>query len=142
VDMDGEARYPWAAAAEGGFPGATTHDVRDSLRLRTNWFFSGIETPGQLGPVISAAMAVAAGLATHVVCFRSVFESTAQAASGRAAALTERFARASGHMEWRAPFGAASPANWIAMYAQRYMHEHGLPREQLAQIALNDRRNA
>jgi acetyl-CoA acetyltransferase len=71
-----------------------------------------------------------------------VFESTAQAAVGRAAALTARFTRVTGHMEWRAPFGAASPANWIAMYAQRYMSEHGMTREQLAQIALNARRNA
>jgi acetyl-CoA acetyltransferase len=141
-DIDGAASYPGPVSAEAGFGGATTHDVRDALGLRTRWFSSGVETPGQLGPVINASLAVAGGVATHVVCFRSVFESTAQAAAGRAAALTERFTRVSGHMEWRAPFGAASPANWIAMYAQRYMHDYGLTREQLAQIALNARRNA
>jgi acetyl-CoA acetyltransferase len=141
-DIDGVASYPGPVSSEAGFGGATTHEVRDALGLRTRWFVSGNETPGQLGPVIYASLAVAAGLATHVVCFRSVWESTAQAAVGRAAALTERFDRVTGHMEWRAPFGAASPANWIAMYAQRYMHEHGMTREQLAQIALNARRNA
>ena len=32
--------------------------------------------------------------------------------------------------------------NWLALVAQRRMHEFGLTREQLAQIALNGRRNA
>jgi acetyl-CoA acetyltransferase len=141
-DIDGVASYPGPVMAEAGFAGAGTHDVRDTLGIRTRWFNSGLETPGQLGPVMYAAAAVACGLADHVVCFRSVFESTGQAAVGRAAALTEQFTRATGHLEWRAPFGAASAANWIALYAQRYMSEHGLTREQLAQVALNARRNA
>ena len=45
-------------------------------------------------------------------------------------------------MEWTLPFGAASAACWIAMFAQRHFHEYGTTREQLAQIALNARRNA
>jgi acetyl-CoA acetyltransferase len=141
-DIDGVASYPGPVQAEAGFAGAGTHDVRDALGIRTRWFTSGLETPGQLGPVMYAASAVACGLADHVVCFRSVFESTGQAAVGRAAALSQHFTRATGHTEYRMPFGAASAANWIAMYAERYMSEHGLTREQLAQIALNARRNA
>lgn len=39
------------------------------------------------------------------------------------------------------PFGARPP-NLLALYAQRYMHDYGLTREQLGQIALNSRRNA
>jgi acetyl-CoA acetyltransferase len=35
-----------------------------------------------------------------------------------------------------------SAANWIALVAQRRVHEFGLTRTQLAQIALNGRRNA
>ena len=45
-------------------------------------------------------------------------------------------------MQWTLPFGAVSAANWLAMIAQRRMYEFGLTREQLAQIALNGRRNA
>jgi acetyl-CoA acetyltransferase len=45
-------------------------------------------------------------------------------------------------MQWSLPYGAPSAANWIAMYAQRHFHEFGTTREQLAQIALNGRRNA
>ncbi|EUA51466.1 putative diterpenoid dioxygenase [Mycobacterium xenopi 3993] len=45
-------------------------------------------------------------------------------------------------MEWVAPFGALSAANWLAMPAQRYMHDFGLRREHLGVIAINARRNA
>ena len=45
-------------------------------------------------------------------------------------------------MQWTLPFGAPSAANWIGMMAQRHFHEFGTTREQLAQIALNARRNA
>jgi len=50
--------------------------------------------------------------------------------------------RAGGFMQWSLPFGAASAANWIGMCAQRHFHEYGTTREQLAQIALNARKNA
>ena len=45
-------------------------------------------------------------------------------------------------MQWSLPFGAVSAANWIALVGQRRIHEFGLTREQLGQIALNARRNA
>jgi acetyl-CoA acetyltransferase len=50
--------------------------------------------------------------------------------------------RVGGFMQWTIPFGAVSAANWLALVAQRRVHEFGLTREQLAQIALNGRRNA
>jgi acetyl-CoA acetyltransferase len=140
-DIDGVASYPGPVAAEAGFVGATTHDVRDAFGIRTTWHVSGVETSGQIGTLLDAAAAVASGRATHVLCFRSVWEATAQAA-GRAAALTTKMSRASGHSEFRMPFGAASPANWIGMYAQRYMHEFGLTREQIGKLVINSRTNA
>jgi acetyl-CoA acetyltransferase len=141
-DVDGVASYPGPIAGEAGFVGATTIDMRDALGLRTSWFMAGPEGAAQLGPVVEACMAVTTGLANHVLCFRSVWESTAQMEVGRAAAITAYLERANTHLEYRAPFGAPSAANWIGIYAQRYMHEFGLTREQLAQIALNARRNA
>jgi acetyl-CoA acetyltransferase len=139
-DIDGIASYPGPISAEAGFVGATTHDVRDALGLTTRWFVSSVETSGQIGTLFDAAAAVASGRANHVVCFRSVWEATAQSA-GRASALTQA-PRASGHAEFRLPFGAASPANWIGMYAQRYMHDFGLTREQIGKLVMNSRRNA
>ena len=50
--------------------------------------------------------------------------------------------RATNFMQWTLPFGAPSAAIWIGMMANRHFHEFGTTREQLAQIALNARRNA
>ena len=45
-------------------------------------------------------------------------------------------------VQWTLPFRAYSAANWLALYAQRHFYEFGTTREQLAQIAVNARRNA
>jgi acetyl-CoA acetyltransferase len=140
--IDGVASYPGPVQAEGGFVGATTHDIRNALGLRTTWYLSGVESAGQIGTLLDGCSAVATGRATHVLAFRSVWEATAQAAIGRAAAITGYMTRASGHPAWRVPFGAASAANWIALMAQRYMYEFGLSRRQLGNVAINARRNA
>ena len=47
-----------------------------------------------------------------------------------------------GYMQWMAPYYALSAACWVAQYAMRQMHRHGMTREQLAQVALNATRNA
>ena len=98
--------------------------------------------------LIAACLAVGAGLARHVLVYRTVSESTAQGPGGRqgiggsgggGGGGVPRF---SGFLQWSLPFGAVSAVNWIALVAQRRMHEFGLTREQLGQIALNGRRNA
>ena len=50
--------------------------------------------------------------------------------------------RAAGQAAWRSPFGALSPANWIAMNANQYLHRYSATRELLGWIALNGRANA
>jgi acetyl-CoA acetyltransferase len=45
-------------------------------------------------------------------------------------------------MEGRAPFGALSAANWIAMAASQHFARYGTTRQQLGAIALNARANA
>jgi acetyl-CoA acetyltransferase len=137
-DIDGIASYPGPGVPDPGFSGASVHDVRNALGLRSRWYMSGLETAGQIGPAIEACMAVTLGLANHVVVFRSVWE---QAGGGRASVLFTG-GKLPPQLEWVAPFGALSAANWLAMPAQRYMHDFGLTREQLGWIALNARRNA
>ena len=145
TDIDGLATYPGGfVPGAPGFTGAGISDVHDALRLKLNWYSGGLELPGQFGSVVNACMAVATGLARHVLCFRSVWESTAQGGGRRAGIGTGGGSgfRASGPQQWTLPFGAASAAVWIAMFCQRHFHEYGTTREQLAWIALNDRRNA
>lgn len=145
ADIDGLATYPGADNLDPGFAGAGATQVIDALGLQVDWYLGACETSGQLGPVVAACMAVATGMARHVVCFRTVNESTAQQGRGRAAAMSAGSATQRGvarHWgEWSVPFGAFPP-NIFAMHAQRYMHRYGLTREQLAQVALNARRNA
>ena len=140
--IDGLSTYPgMEMGMPAGFTGAGAAEVHDALRLELDWYDSGLETAGQLGSVVKAAMAVACGLATHVLCFRSVWEGTAQGTQGRKG-IGAGVPKATGIMEWSIPFSAASAAVWIAMYAQLHFHRYGTTREQLAWIALNARRNA
>ena len=146
-DIDGIATYPGNMDTPPGFSGVGVTELQDALRLDLSWYAGGLEAPGQLGSVIGALAAVATGLANHVVCFRTVWEATAQGGGGRAAVTVGgggggRGVRMGGFLQWSLPFGAPSAANWIAMHARRYMHEFGLTREQLAWIPINARRNA
>ncbi len=146
-DIDGVSTYPGAMTQPRGFNGAGAYEVIDALRLEVDWYDSGVETSGQLGSVMKACMAVGAGMANHVLCFRSVWEGSAQGSGGRASLMAANQdpggpIYASGVGEWTLPFGSASAACWIAMYAQAHMHRYGTTTEQLAQIALNARRNA
>ncbi len=143
-EIDGLSTYPGMGGPP-GFSGAGAIAVHDALRLELQWFDSGIETSGQLGSVIKACLAVGAGLANHVLCFRSVWEGSAQGTKGRAGVMPGGGQRSQGRTpggEWTLPFAAPSAAVWVAMFAQRHFHRYGTTREQLAQIALNARKNA
>jgi len=145
-DIDGLSTYPGGVDLSPGFSGAGVIQVQDALRLELDWFTGGVEMSGQLGSVINACMAVATGLARHVLCFRSIWESTAQGKSGRGGfglgSVDESRRRVGEEMQWTIPFRSYSPANWIGMFAQRHFHEFGTTREQMAQIPLNARKNA
>jgi acetyl-CoA acetyltransferase len=144
-DIDGLSTYPGMGTGTAGFAGPTSPEVQDALRLRLNWHDGGGEGPGQMRALIAACVAVGAGLARHVLVYRTVTESTAQGEGGRQGIGGDGRAgvpRFSGFLQWTLPFGAVSAVNWIALTAQRRMHEFGLTREQLGQIALNGRRNA
>lgn len=147
ADIDGISTYPGALEVPPGFSGAGVVEVQDALRLDLSWWSGALELPSQLGAVVNAVLAVSAGLAKHVLCFRSVFEGSAQGQKGRSAVMPgggggSAGFRASGFMEWLLPYAAPSAATWIAMFATRHFHEYGTTREQLAQIALNARKNA
>jgi acetyl-CoA acetyltransferase len=146
ADLDGIATYPGNMAVPPGFSGVGVTEVHEALRLDLNWFAGGPEAPGQLGSVIDACAAVATGLANHVLCFRTVWEGTAQAGGGRASVTPGggggRIPRMGSFMQWSMPYGAPSAANWIAMMATRHFHEFGTTREHLGAIAINARTNA
>jgi acetyl-CoA acetyltransferase len=145
-DIDGLSTYPGMGSGGSGFAGPTSPEVQEAMGLSLNWHDGGGEGAGQMRAVISASLAVAAGLARHVLVYRTVTEGSAQGTGGRqgiggsgGGGSVPRFG---GFMQWSLPFGAVSAANWLAMVAQRRMHEFGLTREQLGAIAINNRANA
>ena len=147
ADIDGIATYPGANQGPPGFAGPGTPEVQDALRLEVNWHSGGIEGAAQLAAVVNAVLAVGAGLARHVLVYRTVTESSAQGGGGRSGIGMDGGGgggapRFGGPLQWSLPFRAYSAANWLAMNCQRHMHEFGTTPEQLAQIALNGRRNA
>jgi len=142
ADIDGLAAYPGNMMGDtSGNAGPGTPTVQDALRLSLNWHSGSPEGPAQIQAAINAVMAVSFGLARHVLVYRTVTESTAQGTGGRAG-IGVGTAGIRGPFQWSLPFRAYSAANWLAMNAQRHFHEFGTTREQLAQIALNGRRNA
>ena len=140
-DIDGLSTYPGMGAGTPGFGGPPTPEVQDALGLSLNWHDGGGEGPAQMRAVMAASLAVAAGLAKHVLVYRTVTEGSAQGTGGRqpmggtgGGGSVPRFGS---FMQWSLPYGAVSAANWLAMVGQRRMHEFGLTREQLGQIAIN-----
>jgi acetyl-CoA acetyltransferase/uncharacterized OB-fold protein len=140
ADIDGLSTYPGMAGMGMSEGGVTA--VEEALRVHPTWTNGGGDLPGPGGSVIAAMLAVASGVCRHVLCFRTVWESS-YATLGLAAQSGMGGARVSGSlMEWRAPFGAMSASNWIAMNANHYLHRYGATREVLGWIALNGRVNA
>ncbi len=140
-DIDGVAAYPGNIVAPVGYGGPQISEVQDALRLSLNWSSSGLESTGQLGPLINAALAVQSGICNHVLCYCTTWESTAQGLASKSG-VKPVGDRATGQFAFMLPFGAHSPANWTALYAQHYFDEFGTTREELAQIALTARANA
>lgn len=140
ADIDGLTTYPGASQAGPGFSGASLRDIHDALGIRPNWVAGGVESPGQLGAVVDAMLAVAGGLANHVLCWRSIWEGTAQG-SGRRQGYGARGGRPSGMLGWQLPYGATA-ANLAGLQLSARMTRYGLTREQLASIAIVQRANA
>ena len=137
--IDGVSTYPGRVPSMGISP-VGVGEVIEGFGIKASWRAGGGEITSQLGAVVAAADAVRAGHARHVMCFRTVYEAAGIARPDEYPPLPRE--ELDGYRQWLAPYGANSAANWIAQYATRHMVKYGLTREQLAQIALTDRKNA
>jgi acetyl-CoA acetyltransferase/uncharacterized OB-fold protein len=138
-DIDGLATYPGAGAAYGGFGEGGVTALESALGLEPTWYNGGSETFGPCGSLISAMLAIAGGLARHVLCFRTVWEASYGELVRRGRIAQDPPRRLDG---WMKPFGATSAAHTLAQNAQRHFHRYGTTRETLGWIALNQRANA
>jgi acetyl-CoA acetyltransferase len=117
-------------------------EIARSVGIRDLRLFSRIPHGGGAACAIvhQAAMAVATGMAEVVVCYRAL--------NGRSG-QRYGFGVAEGpttsdliHWSWYLPYGLLTPASWVAMYTQRYMHEYGLTSEDLGRLSVVTRQYA
>ena len=92
--------------------------------------------------VHQAALAVAAGAAEVVICYRALNERSGRRfgqVSAGAAAMPTTSGIDNG---WHYPMGLSTPAATVAMAARRYMHSYGATSEDFGAVAVADRRHA
>lgn len=142
ADIDGVSCYPGARPDMPYFGPVGANQLIDALRLKVNWYSSGLEGGAQLAAIINGYCAIKAGLARHVLCFRTVKEGTGGASWKESARPKVERSRVWGEYQWQLPFNAISAMQWLAPYAQRHFHLYGTRREHLGAIAVNGRRNA
>ena len=101
-------------------------------------FFSSIAVGGATAVwmVAEAAMAIASGQAVVVLCVRGDNTLSGISSSGMLALIREMC-----HGEFEFPYGLTTPGGY-ALAAQRYLHDFGATREQLAAVAVTMRKHA
>ena len=134
-EIDGIMPFPHLGTAEEFAANLGVEDLR----------FAATVHMGGAAPVASlqdAAMAVATGIATHVL-----IPAGWNAYSGRRAmetVATDVTAIPGGGIarDYYLPYGLTAPPQWYALLARRHMHEFGTTREQLGAIAVAMRKHA
>ncbi|GAB2729816.1 lipid-transfer protein [Nocardioides pakistanensis] len=107
-------------------------------------FFSRVPHGGgaACGTVAQAAAAIATGMASVVVCWRAFNERSGERYGlGQAHRPVDTSADRAAY-SWMTPYGLSTPAQWVAMFAQRYMHEYGATSEDFGRVAVVDRKHA
>lgn len=93
-----------------------------------------------VGTVAQAVMAVATGQASTVVCYRALNgrsgKRMGQGVSG------DIISSDIIHWSWYMAYGMLIPGSWVAMIANKYMHNFGVTREDLGRVAIAQRQNA
>jgi acetyl-CoA acetyltransferase len=105
-------------------------------------FFSKIGYGGgaACATVQQASIAIATGVADTVVCYRAFNERSGHrfgSGAHRGEPTADGIA-----MGWVSAFGLMTPASWVAMFAQRYMHEYGATSADFGLVSVADRKHA
>jgi len=117
-------------------------EVARAVGIGDMTFWSQVNYGGgaAVGLIAHAAMAVATGMAKNVVVYRALNgrsgQRMGQGVSGNIISSDLI------HWSWYMPFGMLTPASWIAVQAQLYMHKYGATSEHLAHVAITQRKHA
>jgi acetyl-CoA acetyltransferase len=131
-DLDGIATHrvgdstpPWVVAPALGVP-------------EVSWYldqFGGGSVSHSV--VAQAAMAIAAGVAETVVCYRAINARSEFRMGGTGRSPSPLF-----DVQYQAPYGYFAPPQQFAMFARTHMLAYGTTHEQLGQVAVGQRANA
>jgi acetyl-CoA acetyltransferase len=107
-------------------------------------FFSQISYGGgaACATVHQAVLAVAAGAADVVICYRSLNERSGRRFGQVAVGAVQGATSGAIDAGWHYPMGLATPAATVAMAAQRYMHVFGATSADFGTVAVADRKHA
>ncbi|AWK70844.1 lipid-transfer protein [Rhodococcus oxybenzonivorans] len=107
-------------------------------------FFSRIHYGGgaACATVQQAAMAVATGVADVVVAYRAFNERSGMRFGQVNSGLVQQVNSSGTDNAFSYPHGLSTPAAFVAMVAQRYMHEYGATSADFGRIAVTDRKHA
>jgi 17-hydroxy-3-oxo-4-pregnene-20-carboxyl-CoA lyase len=127
-----------------------TQDTNPEIQIANNLgigdlkFFSRIHHGGGAGGgcIQQAAMAVVTGIADVIVCYRAFNERSGNRFGAGVQGRPPLASAEAAHFSWYAPFGLLTPAQWVAMFARRYLHEYGATSEDFGRVAVADRRHA
>jgi acetyl-CoA acetyltransferase len=136
ADVDGLVTFTMDSSAEIA--------VARELGISELRFFSQVGYGGgaACATVLQAAMAIAAGVAEVVVCYRALNERSGHR-FGQVSRAAAQAATSSGvDNGWHYPMGLGTPAATVAMIARRYMHEYGAASEDFGRVTVADRRHA
>jgi acetyl-CoA acetyltransferase len=119
-------------------------EVARALGMGELTFFSRIHYGGgaACATVHQAAMAVDAGVADVVVCYRAFNERSGSRFGAGVQGRPPQPTAEAAQFSWYAPHGLLTPASWVAMFAQRYLHVSGATTEDFGRVAVADRRHA
>jgi acetyl-CoA acetyltransferase len=132
TDVDGMVTFSMDSSDE--IEVARTVGIRD-LRLLSRIPHGG---GAACGIVHQAAMAVATGTADVIVCYRALNGRSGLRFGGDWASQGPVTADLI-HWSWYLPYGLMTPASWVAMVTQRYMHEFGATSEDLGRVSVATR---
>jgi 17-hydroxy-3-oxo-4-pregnene-20-carboxyl-CoA lyase len=131
-EIDGLVRYDMDAVDEVAL---TSHLGLTNLRWMSHTGYGGT---GGNAVIVHAAAAIAAGIATTVVCYRALNERSG-ARYGRGETWMK--AHAGSFEQFQMPWGMLTPAHLFGQFARRHMIEYGTTSRQFGEVAVALRRH-
>lgn len=141
-DIDGVSCWPSVPSGTAyGFGCASLADICTSVGITPSWQ-SGADMAAQISPIMEAVAAIAAGYATHVLCWRAVGQRWVPTGASAASVAAAAHIVPQGPYEFLAPYWAPSASQWIGCHASTHMTRYGITREQMGAIPIVQRQNA